>query len=300
MTWKHSPARKDLRVKSYLAWDHFVRADIDGALAEIHSHATLMAQEMKEWYWNARSAKKRYSLFLKGVSVLLFAGGAILPYLSSVFASDHSRLTATQIGVVALVVAGLLQALDRVLGLSSGWVRYVTTVLTMESSCRVFELNWKSHLLKCRGVLTEEDKHILFELAKRFEEELLALQRAETDKWVVEFNSSQALLDGLIKSKLEAGRQSDDAGRAGQDAPGMPEREGGIEVALLYEGPPRTLDIGLDDEALFSYTGTHWCKLKLAPGLHLVHLQTVTDPPLSIQRAVEVPAGGVGKLEIKL
>src|SRR5690606_31373133 len=122
------------------------------------------------------------------------------PVLAAVFAEPQMRLYMTQTGVAVLALAGLLQAADRIFGWSSGWLRYVTTVMAMEDLSRRFEFDWATHIIQRGSALNEEDKLILLQLAEQFTDGIYQLQSEETNKWVAEFGSSQALLTSLIKS----------------------------------------------------------------------------------------------------
>ena len=62
--------------------------------------------------------------------------------------------------------------------------------------------------------LTDNDKRILFQSAKRLEEDISKMRSDETEKWVAEFNTSLALLSDLIKSQRESSEKAVEAAGA--------------------------------------------------------------------------------------
>ena len=162
-----------------------------------------MAKRVAGWYWTNIATKRRRSLLARLMTLLLLILGTVLPILSSLGGDTELRLRLTQCGVAALAVAGLLQVADRIFGWSSGWLRYITTVTSIENLIREFELAWASHLIHKRASLDDSDTEKLFEAAKQLEESVLSLQVDETNKWVADFNAGAALLENMIKSQRE-------------------------------------------------------------------------------------------------
>ncbi len=223
--------------------------------------------------------------------------GTVLPILAGLKGDTEVRLQFTQYGVAALALAGLLQVADRVFGWSSGWLRYITTVTAMENLTRRFELEWAGYILNRTGALGESDTRQLFDQAKRFEDDIVKLQSDETDKWVTEFNSGIALLGDMIKSQRESGEKAVEAARASVAA----QRNGAIELTLVHKADVKPVMIAVDDEkSPEEFAGTSWSRLNVPPGPHTVSVATSGATPQTIKKVVEVPAGGVGRVEVKL
>lgn len=109
----------------------------------------------------------------------------------------------SQAVLCVLALAGLLQLADKVFGFSTGWGRYVSTATAIEVATRAFTRQWRGALLQSGGALTLA---ALFELAKTYEEALLALQSAETQAWVAEFSQGTQLLnDAISRMRVENG-----------------------------------------------------------------------------------------------
>ena len=147
----------------------------------------------------------------------------------------------------------------------------------------------------------------LFDLAKRFEEEILKLQSEETDKWVSDFSSGLALLDGLIKSQRESGAKTVEAARAvvaAQDAAIQAaikaEQCGAIEATLIHKAEAQKVSIAFDDGAAEDFLGTVWSRIDLTPGQHIMNISTFGHPQQTIRKIVEVPPAGIARVEIRL
>jgi hypothetical protein len=202
--------------------------------------------------------------------------------------------------VAALAIAGLLQAGDRIFGWSSGWLRYMTTVTAMETTTRKFEIDW-AHFMICKTeAVGENDKRPLFELAKRLEDDIAKLRIDETDRWVSEFNSSLALLNDLIKSQRESAERTAEAARSAGAEREKRQELGGIELAITHAAQPAAVRIRLDNSDEVTFSGTSWSRLEVSPGLHTVQVTSTTPPAQTIQKVVNVPAGDIGRVEIKL
>jgi hypothetical protein len=167
----------------------------------------------------------------------------------------------------------------------------------MENLTRKFELDWAGYILNRTGALSESDTRQLFDLAKRFEDDIVKLQSDETDRWVTEFNSGIALLGDLIKSQRESGEKAIEAARASVAA----QRNGAIEVTLVHKADVKPVTVSIDDEKPpEEYTGTSWSRLNVPPGPHTVSVVTSGAASQTIKKVAEVPSGGVGRVEVKL
>jgi hypothetical protein len=299
--------KKDDKAEDKIKWDDYVGKPPKEALPMIYERVEGSAKRTRDWYWDSIGSKRWASLASRVVSLCLLASGAVLPILASICTEPATRLLLTQLGVASLAAAGLSLAVDRVLGWSSGWLRYMTTVTAMENATRKFRMDWANHVIGKSEPLDAKDVRQLFELAKRFEEEIGTLRSDETDKWVTEFNSSIALLGELIKSQRESAERTMREARATIEAREAKAAEiaaaakpGALEVQIVYEADPVPVEIRLDDGPAETYDDRTWAKKDIAPGLRTVYVQTVNPPVRKDMKAVKVPAGDVAKVDIHL
>jgi len=300
-------AKKDVRSETLLAWDEYKDKPYDKALPTIYSHAGNISKVKCTWYWESIKSKRLSSLGVRLLTFTLLIIGTVLPILAGLGDKPEVRLQCTQLGVVALAFAGLLQVADRVFGWSSGWLRYITTVTAMENLTRKFEIVWASYIVDKGSKIGDSDTKPLFDLAKRFEDDISKLQSDETDKWVTEFNSSVALLSELIKSQRESAEKTSETARlaivtrqTATEAKEKAQQPGAIELTINHKAEPVAIKVAIDKEAEESFTGTVWSKLGLVPSLHEVRVTTMAKTPLTIKKPVDVPAGGIAKLEVTL
>ena len=299
--------KPDISTKKLSLWDQYKDKTPDVALEAIYAHVEAASTMMCGWYWASIRVKRWTSLLVRAVAFVLLLFGTTLPIFAALQDDDRARLLFTQWAVALLALAGLIQVADRVFGWSSGWMRYITTVTTMENLKRSFELEWARYLVSKAGVLDSADTRALFDLAKGLENELTKLQADETTKWIVEFNSGMSLLESLIKTqredtdkKLEAIRTSLTAQESVEKAQENSMLPGAVELTLIHKAELKKVQISLDEEAPVEFLGTVWSRLNVSPGHHQVSVQTFGDSQQTIQKVVEVSPAGVARLEIKL
>lgn len=299
-------AKPDITQQRLLPWDEYRERPPAEALASIYNRVAATSQQMCAWYWRSIRTKRWTSLGARGVAFGLLVVGTVLPLVAALQPKVEDRLLFTQSAVAVLVGAGLALMADRVFGWSSGWMRYITTVMTMENLTRAFELAWGRHLVALPGPPAADDVKALFDLAKGLEEELLKLQAEETTKWVVEFNSGLALLESAIKSqrdevdrKLDTIRTTLAERSAATQAEQQARQPGALEVTLRHAGAPRPVRIALDGEAEAEFLGRAWTRLALPPGVHVLRVRGSAAGAPVTERLVDVPAAGVVRLEIE-
>ncbi len=300
-------AKPDITQQRLLPWDEYRQRPPAEALASIYGRVGEASRQMCAWYWRSIRTKRWTSLGARGVAFALLVAGSVLPLVAAVLPNVEDRLLVTQSAVALLVGAGLALMADRVFGWSSGWMRYMTTVMTMENLTRAFELAWGRHLVALEGPPSAADVKTLFDLAQGLEAELLKLQADETTKWVVEFNSGLALLESAVKSQRDEVDRRLDTLRstlAERSAATLAEQQarqpGALEVTLRHAGAPQPVRIALDGEAETEFLGRAWTRLALPPGLHVLRVRGTAPGSPQTERLAEVPAGGLARLEVGL
>lgn len=290
-------AKPNLTSKPF-AFDDFVGGSPMESAHRIFELVESHAAEARAWYWRSIQGKRLGSLFVRAISYVAAALGTTAPVVAAIRRSVEERLIITQLGVACLVVAGMVILADRLFGWSSGWLRYVSTVLAMERHTQQFRLEWAAYLI-VRGTreLTREDTKALFEIARRFQLEVDARTKEETDGWVAEFNSGMAALNQMIQVQREASEKAAQQAREAADEKRAQAQPGAIEVRVLQVTTPLrsvTLEMHLNGSccASASFTGTSWAKTDLAPGLYSVRVILDEGAPESIEATKVVPVQG--------
>lgn len=299
--------KPDISTNQLLPWNEYKDKTADAALASIYTRVSDASKVFCTWYWASIHAKRRMSLWVRGIAFLLLVLGTTFPIYAAIENAPHDRLWFTQYAVAFLAAAGLTQVADKIFGWSSGWMRYITTVTTIENLTRSFELEWAKYIVSRSTQLDSADVKALFELARGFEHELTRLQGDETAKWVAEFNTGISLLESLIRTqreetdkKLDAIRTSLSTQKSADKAAENARLPGAIEVTLVHKTDPKKVRISMGEDAPVEFLGYVWTKLNVAPGLNVLAIQTLSEPRQTIQKVVDVNPSEIARIEVKL
>jgi hypothetical protein len=297
--------KTDISTKKLEEWDKYKGQTPEDIAKFIYAHIEVTSVSMCNWYWTSISSKRVTSFVIRIIAFILLILGTTLPIFAAIQDKPEEKLLLTQLAVGFLAIAGLSQIADKVFGWSSGWMRYITTVTTMENLIRAFQMEWAKYLVAKTSPIDSSDAKTLFDLAKGLEQELVKLQAEETTKWVVEFNTGISLLDTMIKTqreetdkKLEAIRTSLTSQEASAKAEEKAKLPGSLEIKLTFKAEPKKLKISLNNETAIEFLGNSWSRLELTPGRHLVKLVTTSETPRTIERIAEVKADSLTIIEI--
>lgn len=291
----------DIRRTETLEWNRYKDKSAEDALKLIYDDARKSSEQKRGWYWDNIKCKRIASLFARGVAFVLLVSGTALPLLAGLNDAAATRLVCTQIGVTLLAAAGLTQIADSVFGWSTGWMRYITTVTTMEAADTAFELTWTKHLLSKTTSVDATDVATLFGIAEQFERDLIRLQSDETNGWITEFNAGISTLNAAIKAQREETQKELDAIRSASTAAQKSQESGAIDLALVFKAGPKPVSIHLDNSQVSDkFIGTAWSSGKLEPSLYRVAVREVNGTHLESQQSIVVEPGKVAKLEMEL
>lgn len=144
-------------------------SDEKKALQQLYDYAVQLANGTIDWYIRHRFWKKFWSRFLRFFSFLLviaagFASllkifsadieqkvlGFILGRLSVDCHCTDTSAFAVEVALVLIGLAGGFNLVDRLAGLSSGWMRYVSTAMVLDKELVKFQFEWTRLELKAR------------------------------------------------------------------------------------------------------------------------------------------------------
>lgn len=294
--------KADIEQPQFLAWDQFDDKKPKEALPAIYRHAGEFSARCRTWYWHSIRRKRLVSTGGRVAAFILGAFGVTAPLLAAIGLEASERLLWSQAAVAALALAGLAQLADRVFGWSSGWLRYISTVTAMEDLSRQFELDWAGYFIKV-GNTPPTEVRPLFDIAQRFEVEIAALQKRETDAWVVEFNTGMSALNDLVKTAHENAQKSATDAREALQAMNRTSAPGAIELTATTTSPALpTMAVALDDGRAEVCKGLTWARLKVDPGPHRMVIQAMQNNTLlsEVVKIVEVPPGSTTRLTVAM
>jgi hypothetical protein len=158
--------------------------DTESALAKLYRYAEGRAIEATDWYLQDKRGKRIWSRGLRLLAILLVIAGALQPLLDAA-APGPSR---TAWGYVLLALAAACIGFDRFFGLSSGWMRSMTTAQSLERRLEQLQYDWAAECARSAS-RTVDPKQVQNRLAllRAFSDDVAALLQQETAEWVLEF-----------------------------------------------------------------------------------------------------------------
>ncbi|MCA9773065.1 MAG: SLATT domain-containing protein, partial [Myxococcales bacterium] len=190
-----------------LAWDDEHRA---ASLAQVYAFAETLARETIGWYFKKKSWPKRFSRLLRFAAIALVALGGLDPVLKAsgfgicdlIPPLAGAPVCEADWGYLAFALAGAAILFDRFFGVSTGWMRSVTTALAIQRRLRAFQLEWNTLAAKLSTPPSAGEVAVALDAVHRFTESVMAEVQRETEAWVSEFRSNLAELQRRTEDEL--------------------------------------------------------------------------------------------------
>jgi hypothetical protein len=201
--------------------------DTEAALTLLYRYAEGRAIDAIDWYLQDKRGKRIWSRGLRLLVIVLVTAGGLQPLLDAA-APGPSR---TAWGYVLLALAAACIGLDRFFGISSGWMRSMTTAQALERRLEQLQYDWAAECARS-ATRTVDPKQVQNRLAllRAVADDMASLMQQETAEWVLEFQSNLLRLEtstggswSSTRGRSVAGRDSD-ASRApaGEGSPAQP------------------------------------------------------------------------------
>jgi SMODS and SLOG-associating 2TM effector domain 2 len=291
-----SPATKqpdiecpDIRVQD-LAWG--TPEEARDSIKKLYEYAEAVADTSIYWYGCHKRKIAWKSRLLRLFAIIFTALGGLTPIISSLGWSIQrgpgvvERLDFGQLGYLFLGLAAACVGLDRFFGFSSGWMRYITTKMTLERALSDFRFEWAMMAaMQGKSLPASEQIQQMIQRVKEFSSAINTHVDQETQSWVSEFKTNIAEIEKTAKAQAEAARP------------------GAIEVIVQNgmetdSGFTVTLD-GMRHGA--AVRGTKYHIGYLSPGPHMVVVEgTIEGEPLDASEYVNVLPGEVVKASLSL
>ena len=197
--WWPGRRRRDLRAVPFPEQALQQWQDPEAALALLYRHAEARAIDAVDWYLEDKRGKRAWSRGLRVVAILLVIAGGLQPVLD---AAGPGRGEPAW-GYVLLALAAACVGFDRFFGLSSGWMRNITTAQALRRRLELLQYDWAVECAKA-ATRTVDGKQVLTRvgLLRAFADDAAVLMQQETSEWVTEFQSN------LVQLETSAGRPS--------------------------------------------------------------------------------------------
>jgi SMODS and SLOG-associating 2TM effector domain 2 len=184
--------RRDLRAVPFPDQALQQWQDPEVALTLLYRHAEARAIDAVDWYLEDKRGKRAWSRGLRVVAILLVIAGGLQPVLD---AAGPGRGEPAW-GYVLLALAAACVGFDRFFGLSSGWMRNMTTAQALRRRLELLQYDWAVECAKA-ATRTVDGKQILTRvgLLRAFADDAAVLMQQETSEWVTEFQSNLVQLE---------------------------------------------------------------------------------------------------------
>jgi len=199
-------SRRDLTARQFPLGDWGEPAE---RLEELYRWSEERAVEAIAWYQRDRRWKRFGARALRVCAGLFVLGGAGLPLV----ALTGEWSPGADWGYVSLLLSAASLGADRAFGLSSGWMRDVSTAQALQRRLEAFQFDWASECVRevlgpTEGTASEAAERCLGVL-RRFCEDVSEMVRAETSQWMLEFRAAMSELPtqaaGVWGERREAG-----------------------------------------------------------------------------------------------
>jgi len=256
-----------------------VAGDPRKAIEGLYVRAETHALQTIDWYMRAKRSKS-WAGTVRYLAITLTTVGGVVPVVKAMDVECLNGEVFGQLGYLLFALAAGLIAFDRFSGISTGWIRYVTSALALQRALREFQLSWAQELLALgSNPPGPEQQQRLIGLLRQFVAQVDLEVEKETQAWAAEFQSSLAELEKTARAQAEAGRP------------------GAIEVRLpnVALAQPDGVAISLDGRRMQERVVASPCLLpNVPPGTHLVEISaTVAGVE---QRAAATAAVGPGQV----
>jgi len=169
----------------------------------LYTWALERSLERIKWYEVKSRKKKKGSQTLRAVAIVLASLGTLCPLLNATDLFSRNSIVIAQWGYVALAAAAAVLGYDKFFGLSSGWIRYISTQMTLERMMAEFQYDWIILQAKQNTLPATEVSLLFIQKLRDYTVQVESLVKQETDAWASEFQSSLAELQKIVSTEVE-------------------------------------------------------------------------------------------------
>lgn len=186
-----------------------------GAIRALHDDLLSKVENAADWYRVNRRNYRRGAKILRILATVLVVLGGLVPFLVLLGSGESTPLHGLALdpnwGYLLFALAGGLLAINRYLGISSAWIRYIATALELEQAQEQFQLDWIGKLATMGGEpKSAKDVEALVAELRAFLDRINQIIHNETKTWAHEFERDLSLLE---KAATSADAKSKAGGR---------------------------------------------------------------------------------------
>lgn len=175
--------------------------NINTTIQEIYNRAIKIVDERIAWYQRKSAVNGKLSKSFRLITIIFGGIGILCPLFDSLSLLGVTDGTFSKLGYIFFGLAGIFLILDRFYGWSTGWMRFMSTLLRLEKLKRQFELKWLNEtFIKTQENSTARNEE-LAQIILTFINDVDNEVERETDIWVQEFQTSLAALEQFVNNK---------------------------------------------------------------------------------------------------
>ncbi len=210
MAWRFKKKSKsENEPKPFPVWED---SNPEQSIQAIYNWTIDKVKRDAEWYLTNRRSNKSLSRFIRTSSIFLAALGTLCPLADSLSLKIFKNITFSQFGYIFFAIAASLFLFDKFFGLSSGWMRYISTHMAINKLIDEFQYEWLILNQPTAGEPFAQRKAKL-EKMKNLCTQVNELKITETNLWISEFQSNMAQLDKFISDQKSLIAQKNSAGQ---------------------------------------------------------------------------------------
>ncbi len=151
-------------------------------------------EQAVNWYLQDKASKRFGSRLLRGCAIVLALAGGLAPLVST----GRGGPSSSNWGYVLLAVAAGLVAFDHFFGLSSGWMRDMSTAQALQRRLTEFRLTWAEASAAEVSSGSAVNPSGRLQLVASFVRDVDALIASETGEWLTEFRTNVGQLQSHV------------------------------------------------------------------------------------------------------
>jgi len=279
---------ENLTVGNFLAnlkWDE------ENALISLDSLYQFAYKETKsteEWYWKKAGGKRFWAMGIRLVAIAAVTAAGLIPILTPIWQNSAGDPVINPVwSSVAVAIGTAALGLDKYFGFSSGWIRYVTSALSVKGWMIEFKYDWELNraiMLADDNEYSEPEIQSMITKCSAFALKISNAVQEETKQWAQEFQTGLGALGETLKQQASIGQP------------------GGV-IINLENGDKCTAgwEIQVDGRKLGKHYGNTGVLTDLYPGLHqIVIAGDIGKKSLHAETAINIEVGVVSTINLKL
>ena len=179
---------------------HWSETETTETLEKMYKFVNDECERAIDWYFKKRQSKRIAGYTCRIGAIFAAALAGIIPILGEIYKSNAVTSLSPAWATVALAIAAVLVALDRLGGYTNGWIRYIRTGQLLSQLQSDFRLDWENQRIAMQGGQVNSDTvRQSIDMCKKFLAQVHSTVRAETDQWAREFQKVMHELEPRYK-----------------------------------------------------------------------------------------------------